>query len=114
MTTSPNLGLAYLVASQAQKEITHNEALNDLDVLAKLCVKDRDLATPPASPVEGDAYIVAASATGAWAGQSGKIAFYFSGWKFKTPKAGWLAFVQDEAKLVLYNGTSWAFLSGYL
>ncbi|NTU76217.1 MAG: DUF2793 domain-containing protein [Alphaproteobacteria bacterium] len=55
MTVSPNLALSYLVASQAQKEITHNDALNDLDFLAQTSVLDRTLAAPPLSPSEGDA-----------------------------------------------------------
>lgn len=114
MTTSPNLSLTYLAAGQAQKEVTHNDALNDLDCLAQICVISRVIATPPASPSDGDAYIVAASPTGAWSGQAGKIAIYFSGWKFKTPKTGWLAFARNESKFVVYNGTSWALLGGYV
>ncbi len=114
MTTSPKLGLAYLVASQAQKEITHNEALNDLDSLVQLSVLDRSLAAPPASPSDGDAYIVAASPTGAWEGQTGKIAFYYAGWIFKTPRAGWLAFVQDEAKFFVWTGSAWVSLADVL
>lgn len=113
MTTSPKLGLAYLVASQAQKEITHNEALNDLDCLVQLAVLDQDLSAPPLSPSEGEAYIVASNATGAWAGQEGAIATYYAGWHFKAPRAGWLSFVQDEAKFYAFNGTSWALLSGF-
>ncbi|MDX9690348.1 MAG: DUF2793 domain-containing protein [Proteobacteria bacterium] len=114
MTTSPKLGLAYIVASQAQKEVTHNEALNDLDTLCQLSVKDRHLTTSPASPEEGDAYIVPSGATGDWSGHEGAIACYYSGWVFKTPKAGFIAFVQDEAKFVAFNGTSWALLGGFV
>jgi len=114
MTTSPNLALSYLVASQAQKETTHNDAINDLDGLAQLCVISRVLNTPPASPAEGDTYIVGASPTGAWAGQAGKVALYFAGWRFKTPKTGWLAFARNESKFVVYNGTGWALLGGYV
>ncbi len=114
MTTSPKLGLAYLVASQAQKEITHNEALNDLDSLVQLSVLDQSLSTPPASPSDGDAYIVGASPSGAWEGQAGKIASYYSGWLFKTPKAGWLAYVQDEAKFFVWTGSAWTSLADVL
>ncbi len=107
MSTTPKLGLSYLVASQAQKEITHNEALNDLDALVQLSVLDRSLAAPPSSPSDGDVYIVAASATGGWTGQANKIAAYFSGWVFKTPQIGWLAYVQDEERFVLFDGSAW-------
>lgn len=107
MTTSPHLGLAYLVASQAQKEVTHNEALNDLDCLVQLSVLDRDLSAPPSSPSDGDCYIVGAAPTGLWADHNGEVAFYFSGWLFKTPQAGWLAYAQDEGRLLIYTGSVW-------
>jgi len=114
MTTSPNLSLVYLSASQAQKEVTHNEALNDLDALVQLSVASRTLTTPPATPAEGDSYIVGAAATGAWAGHDLAVAAYYGGWVFKTPKAGWLAFVRGETKFYVFNGSSWAALGGFL
>ena len=42
--------LPLLVAEQAQKHVTHNEALTALDAIVQLAVKDRDLATPPGKP----------------------------------------------------------------
>ena len=65
MDTTPNLALPYILASQAQKHVTHNEAIRALDALVQISVKDRDLAAPPGAPAEGDRYIVAAAATGA-------------------------------------------------
>lgn len=114
MTNTPSLTMPYLVASQAQKEVTHNDALNDLDALVQMSVVSRVIATPPASPVDGDCYIVGSSPTGAWSGQAGHVALYYSGWRFKTPKAGWLAFVRAESKFVVYNGSAWALLGGYV
>ena len=40
MDTTPNLGMQYILPSQAQKHVTHNEALRVLDALAQLVVKD--------------------------------------------------------------------------
>lgn len=111
MSTTPNLAMAYLVASQAQKEVTHNDALNDLDGLAQLSVIDRTLATPPSSPSEGAAYIVAASPTGAWSGYANYVALYFSGWKFKAPQTGWRAFDRNADKVVYYTGSAWKTLN---
>lgn len=102
------MNLPYIVASQAQKEVTHNEALNVLDVLAQLSVLSATTATPPGSPAEGDSYIVPASPTGAWAGQAGKVAAYYTGWIFHTPREGWLAYVRDTDKTFIHNGTAWA------
>jgi hypothetical protein len=72
-------------------------------------VKDRDLTTPPASPAEGDRYIVPAGATGAWAGKTSQIAVHIAGtWEFHDPKVGWLAYIEDEAKLAVFQPTGWS------
>lgn len=111
MSNTPNLALAYIAAGQAQKEITHNDALNDLDALTQLSVIDRVTNTPPASPSNGDSYLVGGSPTGAWSGAAGKIAAYFSGWKIKTPQAGWHCWVRAENRLLIYSGSSWSNLA---
>jgi hypothetical protein len=113
MANSTNLNLPYLLAAQAQKHVTHNEALRALDALVQLSVVDRDLTTPPGSPVEGARYLVAASATGAWAGQSGKIAAFQDGaWSFLSPQTGWVAWVADEAAAIVFNGAGWVAFGG--
>ena len=70
MTETTHLGLPYLAAAQAQKHVTHNEALSRLDAVVQLAVIDTTLTVPPGSPAEGDRYIVADGATGAWAGMT--------------------------------------------
>lgn len=107
MANTPRLGMPYLVAGQAQKEITHNDALNDMDSMAQMSVINKTTATPPATPAEGDSYIIAASPTGAWAGNANAVATYYSGWRIKTPKAGWFAYVQAEGVFYLFDGSAW-------
>lgn len=108
MENTPNLVLPYIIAAQAQKHVTHNEAIRSLDALVQISVLDKDGATPPASPAEGARYIVAASPTGAWAGQAGRLAAYQDGaWAFCVPREGWLAWVADEDKLYVFDGTAW-------
>ena len=76
-------------------------------------VKDKDLATPPGSPALGDRYIVAASPSGAWAGQATKIAEYTgSTWRFFAPVEGWVVYIKDEDLLYAFNGTVWSEASG--
>jgi hypothetical protein len=104
-----NLALPLIAAGQAQKHVTHNEALLTLDALLHCAVKDKDLATPPGSPAEGDRYIVAAAPSGAWAGKAANVAAWQDGtWRFHAPKAGWIAFVVDELQLYHFNGSAWA------
>jgi hypothetical protein len=108
MTDTANLGLPYIDAAQAQKHVTHNEALRILDTLVQLAVLDRDLAAPPGAPSEGRRWIVAASPAGAWIGHAGHIAAWQdSAWKFSVPAIGWLAYVIDEGRLLTWSGTAW-------
>lgn len=114
--TTPKLGMPELSVGQAGKEITHNEALSIMDQLAQPMVVDKDLATPPGSPSNGAAYIVASSPTGAWVGHATHIAYWLSAvgvWQFFVPTAGWEVRVLDELdavnvpKLYSFTGSAW-------
>ncbi len=110
MTNTPNLSLPYLAAAQAQKHVTVNEALDALDGLVQLSVISAGLAAPPASPIEGDRYIVAsgATATGAWAGWEGSVAQYAGGaWVRLIPQSGWLAWDVANGQLLVWTGSAW-------
>ena len=108
MTDTANLGLPCIEGSQAQKHVTHNGALRILDTLVQLAVLDRDLTAPPGSPTEGQRWIVKTGATGAWAGHANAIAAWQDGvWQFSAPQTGWVAFVVDEATLVVWSGSAW-------
>ncbi|HUU24388.1 MAG TPA: DUF2793 domain-containing protein [Methyloceanibacter sp.] len=76
---SAKLRIPFIAASQAQKHVTHNEAMTLLDTLVQLSVLDKDLITPPAEPDEGDCYIVAGTATGAWVGWENRVARFIDG-----------------------------------
>src|SRR5437016_4816683 len=108
MSTSPNLSLDYIDVNAAQREVVHNAAIRELDALVQLAVLDRDLATPPGSPSDGQRWIVAASPTGAWTGHATQVAAWQDGaWRFYVPRLGWLVYVIDEGKLVAWSGSAW-------
>ena len=89
MSTTARLSLPYIAPQQAQKQVTYNAAMALLDQLVQPAVKSRTTAAPPGSPAEGDTYIVAPSATGAWSGKDSKFAAWLSGaWSFRTPGRG--------------------------
>lgn len=82
--------------------------LKKLGGLVQLSVLDKDLATPPGSPTDGDRYIVPSGATGAWAGQTNKIAVRIVGtWEFYTPSEGWTAWTADENLHYTFDGSNW-------
>ncbi|MTH64885.1 DUF2793 domain-containing protein [Paracoccus shanxieyensis] len=103
-----HLLLPYILAAQAQKHVTHNEALRILDGLVQLSVLDRDLTVPPGSPADGDRYIVASGANGDWAGWDLNIALSTDGaWLRLPPRTGWRAWVEDEGLLLVWTGAAW-------
>ncbi|MET3611876.1 hypothetical protein ABID16_000181 [Rhizobium aquaticum] len=105
--TTPNLKLPYILPSQAMKHITHNEALQILDAATNALIV-ATLTAPPASPVEGALYLVAASGTGAFAGKDGRLAFFIDGaWIFLVPRAGWRALFAADGRTRIFDGTSW-------
>ena len=107
--TTANLKLPYIAAGQAQKHVTHNEALRMLDALVRLAVKDRERTAPPDEPAEGARHIVAAGATGAWEGKDHHVAvFVDGGWFTFAPEPGWTAYVTSESRLCVWTGTEWA------
>lgn len=113
MTATPKLELPLLAGAQAQKHITHNEALMALDAITHLGLKSRTLTIPPIERDEQAAYFVPDGAIGAFAGQDGRIAIFSDGnWSFRTPHAGWLAFVESESAALIWNGESWQDFGG--
>lgn len=67
-----------------------------------------ELAEPPVSPVEGDRYIVIATATGDWAEQEKNIAEWNgTSWDFTIPNEGFALRVEDTDTQLVFNGTAW-------
>ena len=112
---SPVLDLPLLAPSQAQKHVTHNEALERLDALVQLSVLSATEDEPPAQPEEGDRYLLPAGASGAWSGRAGDLAVFANGaWLFLEPQAGWLAWVRDLSHALRHDGTNWVPAQGDL
>ncbi len=113
MDTTPNLALPYILPGQAQKHVTHNEAIRALDAIIHLSVASRVRAAPPTSPQDGERYLITSGASGDWAGHDGKLAAFQDGaWQFWLPQQGWVAFIADEAAAFLFDGSAWTALKG--
>lgn len=107
--TSARFALPFILPGQAQKEVFHNEALALIDAAIHACVEAGPTATPPADPEEGESWIVADGATGAWTGRSDALASWTAGgWRFVSPVAGMLAWNKALACWVHWSGTGWS------
>lgn len=102
-----NLAMPLLIPNQSGKEITHNEALIILDNIVQKSVVDKDLSTPPENPENNVLYIVGQNATNEWENKENYLTYFDNGWRFITPKNGFVFFIEDENKLYNFNGTSW-------
>lgn len=108
MTATPRLALPFLSAGQAQKEFTHNEALQTLDVVAAAAVEEGPLDTPPSSPVLGACYIVGSAPTDAWAGSPQALAAYTSGgWRLIAAIEGMSVYIKAAAVWAKYRSGAW-------
>lgn len=108
MSASPRFGLPFLAPGQAQKELFHNEALATLDCALHACVEDV-LAAPPGAPEPGQAWIVAAGSTGAWADKTGQLAGWTEGgWRFVSPTPGMIVWNKAEGHWIHWRGSGWA------
>src|SRR3546814_12478100 len=72
-----------LAAAQAQKEVTHNEALTLLDALVQPVVEAGPQNSPPLAPAVGQCWLVGAAPTAEWSAAAGTVAPLISGgWGF--------------------------------
>ena len=111
--SSPRLSLPYIQGGQAQKHVTHNEAVEALDVLVQLAVQAMDVSDPPADASEGQSWIVAPAPTGDWAGRAGHVAARRGGgWIFFAPQPGMRAWVRNISEMRIYRGNAWQEIPG--
>lgn len=105
---SARLALPMLLPAQAQKHVTHNEALTVLDSLVQLVLEAVGTETPPASPTAGQTWALGAVPVGDWTGAAGQLAtFQNGGWLMLTPQEGWRGWDKETGEFRVYDGTSW-------
>lgn len=110
---TPLLSMPLIQAAQAQKHVSHNAAIEQLDMIVQLTIEATDVTTPPSGAAEGQAWAIGANATGAWAGRTGDIAAWRGGgWLFATPQIGWRAWDKTTATALAFDGTGWVIAAG--
>lgn len=102
------LDLPLIKPSQAQKHVTHNEALQVLDGLVQAALEETGATTPPFEPIDGTLFALGASPTDDWSDQGGKLALRAGGgWIFIDPEQGWQAFDKAAGAFKFYDGSIW-------
>ena len=108
MTETANLGLPFIEGGQAQKHVTHNEALKILDAAIQIAVLDRTRTAPPPGPANGQRHVVAVGASGAWAARDNAIASWQDGaWSYLAPHAGWCVWSLADDGMLAFDGAMW-------
>jgi hypothetical protein len=105
---SDRLALPLIAPGQAQKEMTHNEALTRLDIMVQPVVQAIAPAAIPVAPALGECWIVGVGAAGAWAGHDGALAAWTAGgWRFVAAFEGMTAWSIADAMVVVRRGAAW-------
>lgn len=101
--------LPLLAVSQAQKEITHNEALVLIDALIHIAVENTQSVPPAVTDVDnGKCWLIGPAASGLWANRSGQIAIWMGGsWRFSVPQNGMRLWNKSEGQQSHYNAGQW-------
>ena len=108
MDNTHHLQMPFIMAAQAQKHVTHNEALTALDALVQLAVDEVDVDTPPADPSEGTRMIVGSQPEDAFANHATEIAAFQDGaWNFYSPRDGWLVWSKIDSSLLVFEDGTW-------
>ena len=106
--TTQNLVMPMIQPAQAQKHITHNEALLVLDGAVQLCLEAVGQNDPPAIFADGQIWAVGPAPTAGWTGQAGTLAMRASaGWLHITPREGWRAWDRASDSLRVYRDGQW-------
>lgn len=71
---STRLGLPYILSGQAQKHVTHNDAISDFDSLVQLSVEARGMDEAIAAPQDAQGWIIGSNAIGARENHANDIA----------------------------------------
>ncbi len=106
--TTQRLSLPYILPGQAQKHVTHNEAIRALDSLIHASVLGRNITALPSAVSNGDYYLIGDQAGGVFAGKDNQLAGFVDGaWMFHPPVQGLIVNIEDEALSVIWRNGAW-------
>lgn len=109
---------AHSVNESAVANVPFSELDTAINALAKrIQIIDNTMTAPPASPVNGEVYIPAATASGLWTGHEGKLVFTNDGgttWIITDPVKGLIVHSVVEGIFRRWDGSSWILANRYI
>jgi Protein of unknown function (DUF2793) len=108
--------LPFLVVAQAQKELTHNEAIARVDALLHPVVQGKVSAPPALNLADtGKCWLIASAGTGLWAGKADQIAIWGGGsWRYLNPAPAMrIRNIATDSDAV-WSGSEWVFAPAVL
>lgn len=109
MSKTKRLNLPLINSGQAQKEITHNEALSLLDALVSPVVQEVGVNAPPLNTQDGELYIIGGQPEGKFTKHAGKIAAKLgSSWRFIEPIKWQEVTLDSDGSKQRFDGKEWA------
>ncbi len=108
-TNSSRHQLPYLAVAQAQKEVTHNEALARIDALLHPVVQGR-LPAPPVLTLAdtGKCWLIDPASSEEWQNKANQIAVWAGGsWRYLTPVSGMRVRNVASNTDVVWHGSQW-------
>lgn len=107
---TPRLALPLLWAGQAQKEMSHNEALARIDLTLHGNILAAGTHTPPVDPEPGQCWILGSEPEGDWEGHAGEVAGWTEGgWRFFAPCPGMQLWMSEADGFAMFSGGGWTF-----
>ena len=105
---TPRFALPLLSVGQAQKEMSHNEALSLLDFTVQAVAAEIGRNTPPTSPDLGACWVVGTTPSGVWTGHAKALAGWSGGgWRFVSPRAGMTVWSDADGANARFDGGEW-------
>ena len=108
MTAAHRLALPFIMAGQAQKEITHNEAPTLLDMAVCASAESVGDNSPPSAPGVGQSWVIGTLPGGTWAGKANCLATWTeNGWRFLQPFQALVVWVLGDSMFARWDGANW-------
>jgi hypothetical protein len=107
-----NLTLPTWDEGNTEPNLVFNALLLAMDALVQF-TPEAITASPPGSPTDGQAWIIAASPTGVWVGKAQQVAIAMGGnWIYYAPTEGWMGYVKNLDSNYQFDGSTWNAFSG--